>query len=141
MESESVFGVEPEQLGELLSVGEDDLNDSAAQSEPSPSDRQPADKSESTSGADVFTEQPGSWIGPYKLLKVLGEGGMGIAYLAEQKQPMGARLPSRSSSPVWIPGVSSAVSRPSARLWPCWIIQISLMFTTQERPNWADRIL
>ena len=31
MESESVFGVEPEQLSELLSVGEDDLNDSAAE--------------------------------------------------------------------------------------------------------------
>ncbi len=37
---------------------------------------------------DAFVEQPGSWVGPYKLLKALGEGGMGIAYLAEQKRPM-----------------------------------------------------
>ncbi|MBL7189542.1 MAG: serine/threonine protein kinase [Phycisphaerae bacterium] len=88
MESESVFGVEPEQLSELLSVGEDDLNDSAAQNEPSPSDRSSEEKPESASGMDAFIEQPGSWVGPYKLLKVLGEGGMGIAYLAEQKRPM-----------------------------------------------------
>ncbi|MHC4539163.1 MAG: protein kinase domain-containing protein, partial [Planctomycetota bacterium] len=88
MESESVFGVEPEQLGELLSVGEDDLNDSAAEDGKSASDGHPAEGSEPASGAGVFMEQPGSWIGPYKLLKVLGEGGMGIAYLAEQKRPM-----------------------------------------------------
>ena len=92
MENESVFGVEPEQLNELLSLG-DDLDGSAAQDEKSPSSqsRHSDDKSKSpgqSASVDTFIEQPGSWIGPYKLLSVLGEGGMGIAYLAEQKQPM-----------------------------------------------------
>jgi len=37
--------------------------------------------------SDSF-ERPGSQVGPYKLLKVLGEGGFGIVYLAEQQRPV-----------------------------------------------------
>jgi serine/threonine protein kinase len=29
-------------------------------------------------------EQPGSMIGPYKLLQQIGEGGFGVVYMAEQ---------------------------------------------------------
>ena len=34
------------------------------------------------------SEQPGTVIGPYKLLQPIGEGGMGTVYMAEQTQPV-----------------------------------------------------
>ncbi len=37
-------------------------------------------------------ERPGSQIGPYKLLQVIGEGGMGVVYMAEQHQPVLRRV-------------------------------------------------
>ena len=33
-----------------------------------------------------ITEKPGTQIGPYKLLQQIGEGGMGVVYMAEQKR-------------------------------------------------------
>jgi serine/threonine protein kinase len=39
-----------------------------------------------------LTEQPGNVIGPYKLLQQIGEGGMGIVYMAEQEHPVRRRV-------------------------------------------------
>jgi serine/threonine protein kinase len=39
-----------------------------------------------------LTERPGTQIGPYKLLQQIGEGGMGVVYMAEQTEPIARRV-------------------------------------------------
>jgi serine/threonine protein kinase/Flp pilus assembly protein TadD len=37
---------------------------------------------------EPLTERPGTLIGPYKLMEQIGEGGMGLVFVAEQQQPV-----------------------------------------------------
>jgi eukaryotic-like serine/threonine-protein kinase len=46
----------------------------------------PIDLSQTQDGAASFN--PGALIGPYKLLQQIGEGGMGVVWMAEQTQPV-----------------------------------------------------
>ncbi len=56
----------------------------AAQEIPMISDADPAQK--------FSEEMVGMWVGRYKVLKTLGEGGCGVVYLAEQEEPVRRRV-------------------------------------------------
>src|SRR5213594_4271473 len=44
------------------------------------------------SGSDMVLERTGMVIGRYKLLQQIGEGGMGVVYMAEQEEPIRRRV-------------------------------------------------
>ena len=75
MSKKSTFGAKPEQLKRLLTaIG---LEKSSA-----------SEQSDQTASSAPFMGRLGGRIGRYKLISVLGEGGMGIVYLAEQQRPI-----------------------------------------------------
>jgi len=109
MSKRSFFGLEPDQLARLLSLGTE-VADGADAAEPDrgPSDQgnapQPPAEGLSVPTLDVPLEHMGSCVGPYRLVSVLGEGGMGTVYLADQTAPIRRRVALK----VIKPGMDSA---------------------------------
>jgi serine/threonine protein kinase/tetratricopeptide (TPR) repeat protein len=89
----SLFGLEPDQLDRLFSLGTG-RGESTELEDEEAGPRQPADStgpfnsSDFTASLQSSVEHIGQWIGPYKLVRILGEGGMGLVYLAQQQQPI-----------------------------------------------------
>ena len=50
--------------------------------------RDPSSRSDATEDFEPNTERAGTVIGPYKLMEEIGQGGMGLVFVAEQQQPV-----------------------------------------------------
>ena len=92
----SLFGLEPDQLSRLFSLGTGRGESAEAEEEANPpqpaGSSAPSNSSDFTDSLQSSVEHIGQWIGPYKLVHILGEGGMGIVYLAEQEKPIRRQL-------------------------------------------------
>ena len=68
----NLFGLEPDQLNRLFSLG----TGRGESAEPEDEEAEPPQPADFTASLQSSVEHIGQWIGPYKLVRMLGEGGM-----------------------------------------------------------------
>jgi serine/threonine protein kinase/Tfp pilus assembly protein PilF len=93
MSKRSIHHLNLDQLAHLFSVATDkeDESDAGGRKFESTDRHSASEKLQDLISTDALhesVERVGSWIGPYRLMSILGEGGMGIVYLAEQQRPI-----------------------------------------------------
>ncbi|MCF7973505.1 MAG: protein kinase [Phycisphaerae bacterium] len=88
MENKTTCGVPPERIKQLLSLA------LSVDHEP---EARAAD--ETVSLHDFLTPKPGAKADQFKIIRVIGEGGMGIVYLAEQQHPVRRRVALKEIKP------------------------------------------
>ena len=108
----------------------------------SPGDRQRVNRTRAAApyghapaSSQTITEGPGSHIGLYKLLQEIGEGGMGVVYMAEQEKPVRRRVALKIIKPGMDTARSSPASRPNARPWRSWTTSTSPRSSTPAPPT------
>jgi eukaryotic-like serine/threonine-protein kinase len=80
-------GRQPRTAAGVISADATEPGGALAGNDPDATVESPGTGSEAR-GPSPIAEGPGTRIGPYKLLQPIGEGGMGVVYLAEQEHPV-----------------------------------------------------
>ena len=80
-----------------------------------------------------LSEKPGDRIGRYKLLEQIGEGGMGVVYLAEQEEPVRRKVALKIIKLGMDTKQVIARFEAERQAWRSWTIPISRRSSTLER--------
>ena len=77
----------------------------------------PGEDLDATADSSPIAERSGTVIGRYKLLQNIGEGGFGVVFMAEQREPVHRKVALKIIKPGMDPRKSLRGSKPNSRPW------------------------